>query len=53
MTMPGAIIILLFTMSPCYGGAWTMEKGKFYDRFAVNYYFTDKNFDKNGHKEDS
>jgi len=32
----------------CHAGAWTMKKGKLYDRFGINYYFADEYFDGDG-----
>ncbi|MEN6439035.1 MAG: hypothetical protein ABFD97_10680 [Syntrophobacter sp.] len=42
----------LLLVSQCHAGAWTQAKGKFYERFGVNRYFTDEQFDSNGNKED-
>jgi len=36
----------------CYAGAWTMKQGKLYDRFGINYYFANEEFDSNGDKKD-
>lgn len=35
----------------CWGGAWTQDQGKFYDRLAVNYYYADREFDLSGHTQ--
>ncbi len=43
---------MLFVASTCFAGAWTLQKGKIYDRLAVNYYFADREFDDDGHRKD-
>lgn len=47
-----ALLLVILTLFCCstnlFAGAWTMEKGKSYHRFAANYYFADKEFDQNG-----
>jgi protein XagA len=45
-------IFVLFAASTCFAGAWTLQKGKIYDRLAVNYYFADREFDDEGHRND-
>ncbi|MBF0112470.1 MAG: hypothetical protein HQK74_07025 [Desulfamplus sp.] len=40
--------MVIVTSSNLFAGAWTMEKGKSYNRFVANYYFADKEFDQNG-----
>ena len=40
--------LVLFSFGICFAGAWTMQKGQFYDRMAFNYYSTDEEFDKDG-----
>jgi hypothetical protein len=45
-------ILILFAASTCFAGAWTLQKGKVYDRLAVNYYFADREFDDEGHRND-
>ncbi|SLM27702.1 conserved exported hypothetical protein [Desulfamplus magnetovallimortis] len=42
------LIIIIATASTLSAGAWTMEKGKSYHRFAANYFFADNEFDQNG-----
>jgi len=42
------LLMFVVTSSNLFAGAWTMEKGKSYHRFAANYYFADKEFDQNG-----
>jgi len=49
--MIGSICSLLLA-SQCHAGAWTQGKGKFYERFGVNRYFADQQFDSNGNRED-
>jgi protein XagA len=46
------VIILLFAASTCFAGAWTLQKGKIYDRLAANYYFADREFSDEGHRKD-
>ncbi|MBF0572852.1 MAG: hypothetical protein HQK69_03725 [Desulfamplus sp.] len=43
-----ALFMVIFSCSNLFAGAWTMEKGNSYHRFAANYYFADKEFDNNG-----
>jgi protein XagA len=38
--------------SECLAGAWTMPKGKMYDRFAVNYYFAEKEFNEDRERKE-
>jgi protein XagA len=45
-------ILMSFTAVTCFAGAWTLQKGKIYDRLAVNYYFADREFDDEGHRND-
>jgi hypothetical protein len=45
-------ILMSFTAGTCFAGAWTLQKGKIYDRLAVNYYFADREFDDEGHRND-
>ena len=45
-------ILILFAASTCFAGAWTLQKGKIYNRLAVNYYFADREFDDEGHRND-
>jgi hypothetical protein len=47
------VIITSFLLSGiCFAGAWAMQKGKLYDRLAVNYYLAEKEFDKENSKKD-
>lgn len=39
---------VLMTAATAFAGAWTHEQGNSYHRFAVNYYNTDREFDKSG-----
>jgi hypothetical protein len=36
----------------CHAGAWTMKQGKLYDRFGINYYFANEEFDSDGDRRD-
>ena len=47
-----SVIFILLSVSPCFAGAWTMQKGKLYDRFSLNYYFADDNFNGDGDRTD-
>jgi hypothetical protein len=44
--------LLLFSVSACLAGAWTLGMGKIYDRLAFNYYYANKEFDKSGDETD-
>jgi protein XagA len=46
------VILILFAANTCFAGAWTLQKGKIYDRLAVNYYFADREFNDEGHRND-
>ena len=46
------ILVLLFSVSTCLAGAWTLGQGKIYDRLAFNYYYANKEFDNNGDRRD-
>ncbi|MDP2725771.1 MAG: hypothetical protein Q8O44_05795 [Syntrophales bacterium] len=43
---------VLFLVGNCLAGAWTLGKGKIYDRLAINYYYANKEFDNSGDKRD-
>jgi protein XagA len=45
-------ILISFAAGTCFAGAWTIQKGKIYDRLAVNYYFADREFNSEGHRND-
>lgn len=47
-----ACICTFLSFSQCLAGAWTIQKGKLYDRFAFNYYFADEEFDRDGDRTD-
>src|SRR6266704_4791221 len=47
-----ALTILLAFAGVCHAGAWTLGKGKLYDRLALNWYYADDQFDKSGHRVD-
>lgn len=38
--------------SVCHAGAWTQQKGKLYERLALNWYLADEEFDKSGDRRD-
>lgn len=46
VVMPLCMVIL--GSNTLFAGAWTQERGKSYHRFAMNYYFADKEYDHNG-----
>ncbi|WP_298037958.1 hypothetical protein [uncultured Desulfuromonas sp.] len=41
-------LLFLSLAGNCFAGAWTLERGKAYNRFAVNYFFADEEFDGDG-----
>lgn len=43
-----AVTLMAVSAGTAYAGAWTMAKGKLYDRLALNYYYADKEFIGNG-----
>jgi hypothetical protein len=45
-------IFILLSIHLCFAGAWTMQKGKLYDRAAFNYYFADDEFNRNWDRTD-
>lgn len=46
-------ILLFFLLTDiCFAGAWTMPKGKIYDRLSANYYLAKDEFDKDGDRRD-
>ena len=47
-----SLISWLFSAGNCHAGAWTIKKGKLYDRFGVNYYFANEEFDGDGDRRD-
>lgn len=48
-TVLGLVFLVIgFTCSQSHAGAWTLGKGKLYDRLSLNYYYADDRFDKNG-----
>ncbi|MDY6861500.1 MAG: hypothetical protein SV062_00755 [Thermodesulfobacteriota bacterium] len=42
-------LIFFYLTNFAFAGAWTMEKGKMYNKFSINYFYSEKNFDGNGH----
>jgi len=46
------ISILLIFPGIVFGGAWTMEKGKMYNRLAFNYYLTQRAYDDDGNSHE-
>ncbi|BCG46457.1 hypothetical protein GEOBRER4_n1254 [Citrifermentans bremense] len=49
-----AVVALLgaFQVSSCFAGAWTANKGGFYEKGSFNFYYADKNFDRDGNRRD-
>ena len=47
-----ASIFILLSIHLCFAGAWTMQKGKLYDKAAFNYYFADDEFNRDGDRTD-
>ena len=47
-----AIMLVTASATACLAGAWTLGKGKIYDRLAFNYYYANKEFDKSGNSQD-
>ncbi len=45
------VCLILPNTGTLYAGAWTQEKGKSYHRLAANYYFADREFNKNGNSQ--
>lgn len=43
-----AACMIFLNTTTLFAGAWTMEKGKSYHRFAANYYFAEKKFNADG-----
>ncbi|TGU70758.1 hypothetical protein E4633_17340 [Geomonas terrae] len=41
-----------FQVSNCFAGAWTANKGGFYEKASFNFYYADKNFDRDGNRRD-
>jgi hypothetical protein len=46
------VLLVVAASGTCFAGAWTMQKGKLYDRIALNYYSADDEFNKNGDRTD-
>ncbi|MFZ2633532.1 MAG: hypothetical protein WA081_20090 [Desulfosalsimonadaceae bacterium] len=44
--------LVLMSAATLYAGAWTMEKGKSYHRFAANYYLAEEEYDNDGDSRD-
>lgn len=44
--------LLLALAGACHAGAWTLGKGKLYDRISLNLYLADEEFDKSGNRRD-
>ncbi|WP_027715466.1 hypothetical protein [Desulfuromonas sp. TF] len=47
-----AIALLAASVTAGHAGAWTQKKHHLYDRLAFNYYFADRNFDRDGDRVD-
>jgi hypothetical protein len=43
-----AFAVVGYNCSYSNAGAWTLSKGKIYDKLSLNYYYADDQFDKNG-----
>lgn len=41
-----------FQASTCFAGAWTANKGGFYEKASFNFYYADKSFDRDGNRRD-
>lgn len=41
-----------FVVPSCFAGAWTAQKGGFYEKASFNFYHADKNFDRDGNRRD-
>lgn len=53
MLIPVFVVMSLFYFSAyCFAGAWTSKQGGMYNKFALNYYYADQNYNENGDKED-
>ena len=39
-----AVVFLLQPLAVCWGGAWTQEEGHSYNRLAVNYFYSEKEY---------
>jgi hypothetical protein len=52
IALTAACICTFLSVSQCLAGAWTMQKGKLYNRLAFNYYFADDEFDRDGDRTD-
>ncbi len=39
---------LCYFSAYCFAGAWTAKKGEMYNKFALNYYYADENYNANG-----
>lgn len=39
-----------FSVSSCFAGAWTANKGGFYEKASFNFYYADKTFDRDGNR---
>lgn len=42
------VLLWVSAVDTCFAGAWTMKKGKLYDRMAFNYYYADDEFNRSG-----
>jgi len=47
------LILCLSLSSEIMAGAWTAKEGASYHKLAVNYYYSDENFDDNGDRKDA
>lgn len=46
------VVLVVAATGTSFAGAWTMKKGKLYDRMAFNYYSADDEFNKSGDRTD-
>ena len=46
------VVLVVVTAGTSFAGAWTMAKGKLYDRMAFNYYSADDQFNRHGDRTD-
>lgn len=49
LTLLGIVVMMIcYNCDYSFAGAWTLGKGKIYDRLSLNFYYADDEFDKNG-----
>lgn len=47
-----AALLGAIQVSSCFAGAWTAAKGGYYEKASFNFYYADKNFDRDGNRRD-